>query len=88
MQVKKIKRNLNDTMGPEFFLNFYTSTNPKDTFLYLILSKIEIKENGLSWNNAWTSLYMDGTAKFDLPTWGGPFNPYNVTQTHLIFIKL
>ena len=31
---------------------------------------------------------MDGTAIFDLPTWGGPFNPYNVTQTHSIFIKL
>ena len=31
---------------------------------------------------------MDGTAIFDVPTWGGPFNPYNVTQTHLIFVKL
>ena len=31
---------------------------------------------------------MDGTAIFDIPTWGGPFNPYNVTQTHSIFVKL
>ena len=38
--------------------------------------------------NPWTSLYMDGTAIFDLPTCGGPFNPYNVTQTHSIFFKL
>ena len=30
---------------------------------------------------------MDGIAIFDLPTWGGPFNPYNVTQTHSIFVK-
>ena len=33
-------------------------------------------------------LYMDGTAIFDLPTCGGPFNPYNVTQIHSIFVKL
>jgi hypothetical protein len=39
-------------------------------------------------NWPWTSLYMDGTAIFDLPTWGGPLNPYNVTQTHSIFLKL
>ena len=31
---------------------------------------------------------MDRTAIFDLPAWGGPFNPYNVTQTHSIFVKL
>ena len=31
---------------------------------------------------------MDGTAIFDLPTWVGPFNPYNVTKTHSIFVKL
>jgi hypothetical protein len=31
---------------------------------------------------------MDGTAIFDIPTWGRPFNPYNVTQTHSIFVKL
>ena len=31
---------------------------------------------------------MDGTAIFDLPTLGGPFNPYNVTKTHTIFVKL
>ena len=31
---------------------------------------------------------MDETAIFDLPTWGGPFNPHNVTQTHSIFVKL
>ena len=31
---------------------------------------------------------MDGTAVFDLPTLGGPFNPDNVTQTHSIFLKL
>ena len=31
---------------------------------------------------------MDGTAIFDLPTRGGPFNPYNDTQTHSIFVKL
>ena len=30
---------------------------------------------------------MDGTAIFDIPTWGGPFNPYNVMQTHSIFVK-
>ena len=39
-------------------------------------------------DNSWTSLYMDGTAIFDLPTWGGPFNPDNVTQIHSIFLKL
>ena len=30
---------------------------------------------------------MDWTAIFEIPTWGGPFNPYNVTQTHSIFVK-
>ena len=30
---------------------------------------------------------MDGTAIFDIPTWGGPFYLYNVTQTHSIFYK-
>ena len=38
--------------------------------------------------NTWTSLYMGRTAIFDLPTQGGPFNPYNVTQMHSIFSKL
>ena len=38
--------------------------------------------------NAWNSLYTNGTAIFDLFTWGGHFNPYNVTQTHSIFSKL
>ena len=37
---------------------------------------------------AWTSIYMDGTALFDEPTWGGLFNPYNVTKTHSKFAKL
>ena len=37
---------------------------------------------------AWTSLQMDGTAIFDLHTCGGPFNPYNVTKTDSIFVKL
>ena len=41
-----------------------------------------------TWIYSWTSWYMEGTAIFDLPTWGGPFNPYNVTQTHSIFVKL
>ena len=36
----------------------------------------------------WTSLFMNGTAIFDLPTRGDPFNRYNVTQTHSIFLKL
>ena len=31
---------------------------------------------------------MDGTAIFEVPTWGGPFNPYDVTKTHSIFAKL
>ena len=31
---------------------------------------------------------MDGTAIIELPTRGGPFNPYNVTQTQSIFVKL
>ena len=31
---------------------------------------------------------MDGTAIFDIPTWGGHFKPYNVTQTHSTFVKL
>ena len=31
---------------------------------------------------------MDGNAIFDIPTWGGYFNPYNVTQTHSTFVKL
>ena len=31
---------------------------------------------------------MDGNAILNLPTWGGPFNPYNVTQAHSIFVKL
>ena len=33
-------------------------------------------------------LNMDGTTIFDLPTWGRPFNPYNVTKSHSIFLKL
>ena len=37
--------------------------------------------------HTWTSLCMDGTGIFDLPTWGGSFNPYNVSQTHLIFFQ-
>ena len=33
--------------------------------------------------NRWTDIFI-------LPRspWGGPFNPYNVTQTHSIFVKL
>ena len=31
---------------------------------------------------------MGGTAILDPPTWGGPFNLYNVTQTHSTFLKL
>ena len=31
---------------------------------------------------------MDGTAIFDIPTWGGHFNPYNDTKTHSTFVKL
>ena len=65
-------------------------------FLIAVERNMKItEEQGIivSWNSnesvySWTSLYMDGTAIFDLPTWGGPFNPYNVTQTHSIFIKL
>ena len=33
-------------------------------------------------------LHMDGTAIFDIPTWGKPFNPYNVTQTDSMFVIL
>ena len=29
---------------------------------------------------------MEGTAIFDLPTWGGPFNPYKFKQTHSIIL--
>ena len=31
----------------------------------------------------WTSLFLDGTVIFDLPTRGRPFNSYDVAQTHL-----
>ena len=57
-------------------------------FFYIVSLGCNISRPHIIQAYSWTSLYVDGTAIFDLPTWGGPFNPYNVTQTHSIFVKL